>query len=1265
MSRALRILGLVLWATVAGGAAPPPAGAPAPGGAPAASGSAALEQLRANVQYWEERGRADKAVEVWRKILRSDPRDADALAALALEGARRGRTDEARTYLGRLEAEHPGHPKIASVRQALGLGAQYAPLLAEARRLVAGGKAAEGVAAYRRLFGEEAPSGAVGLEFYTTLGGLPEGWEEARAGLARLAADNPSSARFALAHARHLTYREETRRDGIARLSELAGAGDVGAVKAWGQALGWLEAAAADAPLFRAYLAKVPGDAAIKARLATLEAAGAPRPVDVRGERLSAAYAALEQKDAALAEQVFKRLLEARQTDVDALVGLASVALAREDFAAARELLTRVKRLAPKQRELWERSLASAEFWGDVQLAKAAAAAGKVEEAEAALARAVKRAPEHADEARLILAGVYAQAGRGAQAEALLREVLGREPEHTGALRALVDVYMALEEADKALEVNDRLSALAADKAMDGEEIRAEVLRRQAKAKRAAGEVAAARALLDAAHAKAPKNRRVAFDLAYAVLESGEVAEARRLADALRADAPAGELDAPRLVVWVLTAEERYGDALSAVRALPKEALGPPLVALARKLEVQAETLAAVKQAQRGKPLAAQHRLTELQRRFGAEPELLALVALAWADLKDFDRAQQLMLDALAATPDESSTLKLQLAAVLHRAGREAELLQVLRELSADSGLSAPERRGLVDLQLAYTVRQADIARERGALSMAYSILAVPLKEHPDDARILSALGRIFVSAGEYAEAAALFTRVLEAHPDNIEAREGAIRAAVETGREAVAARLRDEGFTLAPSEPRMHLAAARMAVLLGEDGEAMDHYERALALELGQSAAADGGGAGAMNKVFLAAADRFGAQADGGSRANVALSEEIGREMDALRARHTVRVSTGFATRVRDGEAGLGRVLSLGMPTTLSIPAGYKARLTFAVSPLALLAGTLDLDEPRPATLFGTSGVDPAIAAGDYAQSASGVALSATLEAGVLRLMAGASPLGFPRQTAVGELSWRDRFGPVGLSLEAYRRPVTDSLVSYAGARDVLTGVVWGGVTDNGGRFDLGIIADEVRFYLVARGGLFLGANVPTNWMGLGALGLDWRLYDWGGTSVTTGLGATAFVFDQNLRHFTFGHGGYFSPQRFANVAIPFRWSHDGARVRYGLSVHLGVNGFEEEAAPFYPTDPARQAARAELLDPDTDEPLGAWHVGQTSFAFAFDASGRLAFELGDAFEVGLELDLHTGHDFVEFTGGLSLGYLFDRKVQAAREPFAPAGGL
>ncbi len=1237
----------------------------------AAEGGDALEQLLENVRYWQARGRLDKAAEAWRKVLKSVPNHAEALAELALFSARSGKTEEAKGYLARLRKAQPGHPRIASLEQALGLGTKYDDLLTEARALVKSGKIGDGLALYRKLFGNQAPSGAVGLEYYQTLGGTAGGWEEAKGGLQRLMEDNAGDARFELAYARHLTYVESTRRDGLDRLERLAqGAGGAAAKGPWRQALLWMVVSTADLPRFDRYLARYPDDAEVKTRVTEVRAGVVARTAaEAERERLKSGYDLLGQENIDAAEVVFRKALKVNPRDVDALAGLGNAQLRKEQFEEARLTFDKVKVMAPKRKELYEESLRSAEFWSLVRKAEVERSGGKLDDAKTHLEQAIVVSPKEARHAELALANVHVDAQRFTEAQALFEVLVEKDPKNTAALKGLVELYLRSGEQDKALAANAALAAIDEKAAWKENWIRAEVLRRDAVDKRKVGLLIEAESLLDAALATDPTSRNVLLEQTYTYLDLGKNDEARGALSKLEALAkqdPPGKPDRDVAIatVWVLAGEQRYDEGLEVLQGLKDVDLDPGTRKLKRRLTVQADVVQALRLAARGKQISAQARLTELQRSTRDEPDLLGLVANAWADLGKYDQALAMMYDALTSSKTETPTLKLQLAGILHKADREAELLAVLRELGDESGLTPAERKGLGDLKIAYAIKRADIAREQGFLARAFTLLQGPLKDYPEDPRLMTALGRLFLSAGEFSEASELFGRVLLMKPADIEARQGAIQSAVELGKEDTARKLAEDGLQMADDDPRMHLVAGRMHVLLGEDGDAMEAFERALALEEGRSAPEGGspGGGVQVDKLLEVAERRFGK--GGGQTDNIALRAEITREIETLRARHAIRLGTSVNVRGRPGTAGTSELLALGLPTWLSIPTGYQGRLTFTATPLVLDAGRVDLDRELTASRFGFTGVDLfGTAAGGFQQGLTGVELGLMEEIGAWRFDVGSTPLGFPVQTIVGGFSWNDQFDSVGLRLEGYRRAMTESLLSWGGAEDIATSTVWGGVTKNGGRLDLGVSADDVTYYLVGGGSWIIGQRVAENWHVEAGTGIGWRLYDWEGTSFTTGLDVGTMFFGKNLRHFTFGHGGYFSPQAFVSVGFPLRLVGGEGDLAYKAGASIGLVWFREEDAPYYPTDPARQTVRDGLLTED-DEVVEGTHKGQVGYSFSFNFDGQLTYEVTRGLKLGVDLRIHTGHDFQEYTGGVLLSYTFQSRVAGPGDRSNPFGG-
>lgn len=1229
---------------------------PSPAHADPTTESDAFEQLLENVRYWQARGRPDKAAEAWRKVLRSVPNHAEALAELALFSARAGRNDEARALLERLKKAHPNHPRVPSLEAALGLGAQYDDLLSQARAAVKAGKRQDGLALYRKVFAGQTPTGIVALEYYQTLGGTDGGWAEARTGLERLVSENPNDPRYAVAFARHLTYVEDTRRDGIDRLEQLASSTDGKAARvAWRQALLWLLIGPADFPRYTRYLAQFPDDAEVKTKVDEVKAGViAKQAADLGRERLKAGYNALDLEAVDQAEGIFKTQLLENPRDVDALTGLGNAQLRKERFAEAISTFEKVKELAPRRRDLWENAIRTATFWKSIREAEALRKEGRPAAAEPIVKAILATGGPENHHAKLLLAHLYVDLAKHAEARVLFEELVASDPKHVPALRGLVDLYLRSGDEAKALATNARLAMIDPDAAMSEGRIRAELLYREALALRERGQLPEAEGLLDAAFANDPTHLEVLLAQAYVYLDLGKLADARRVVDMARRTTK----DEPRVTiaeVWVCAGEQRFADGLALLSTLKDHELDPGTRGLERRLRVEGDVRDAVKQASRGKLISAQARLTELQRATRDAPQLMGLVANGWADIGKFDQALATIYEAITASKKDTPTLKLQLAGILHKANREHELVAVLRELETDGELTPPERRGLANLKIAYAVRRADVAREAGHLARAFSLLQEPLREYPEDPRLMTALGRLFLSAREFLEADELFARVLSLDPESLEARQGAIQSAVEMGRRKRARELAEQGVALAPDDARMHLAAGRMHVLLGEDGDAIDAFERALALEDDRATPtleADT----RVSRLLAGAEARFGSRRQ--APEDVTLRSEISYEIDKLRARHSVRIGTSARARHRPGLVGLGEVLALDFPTWVSFPTGYRGRLTFTATPVLLDAGQIDLADELAGERFGTAGIDlsPLERVGAFPQDATGIELSLREEIGPMRFELGVTPLGFPRQHLVGGLTWNESFGAIGLRLEGYRRAVTESLLSWAGATDVATETLWGGVTKNGGRLDLGLTVDNVIWYLVGGGNYFLGERVQSNWSIEGGTGLVVKVYDWEGFSLRTGLDLTTQFFDHNLRHFTFGHGGYFSPQALVAASFPLHLAETSGPLTYDLKVGLGLVWFKEDDAPYYPTDPERQAAREALIGPDAAAAEG-FHPGQDALSFAFNLDGELAYALTDGLSLGVRASIHTGLDFEEYQASVFLGYAFQRKVESPRD--------
>ncbi|WP_162580875.1 cellulose biosynthesis protein BcsC [Variovorax sp. PBS-H4] len=387
------------------------------GTGPVAAQADARAALADQAIHWQSIGRLELAEASWRKLLSADPQSADALYGLAQVALARGEVEPARAWLARLRAAHPSDARAIQLEARLGRPGGQAADLQVAREAARAGRTSEALQAYRALFGERAPPEALALEYYQLLAGTPEGWEPSRRDLEQLVRNRPERQDFRLALAQLQTYRETTRREGIRTLAELARQQPAGtpAREAWRQALLWLDARAADAPLYRDYLA-LQADPAVAQRLAQLGEAPPQAPRPAPPNPVQQGYAALDRGDLATAERRFDEALRMRPADTDALGGLGLVRLRQQRFAQAEDLLGRASRNGARR---WASALRSASYWNLLGQATAARERSDFAGARELLERAVRIDPAE-PAAREAMADL--QRTRDAQARAQARQ---------------------------------------------------------------------------------------------------------------------------------------------------------------------------------------------------------------------------------------------------------------------------------------------------------------------------------------------------------------------------------------------------------------------------------------------------------------------------------------------------------------------------------------------------------------------------------------------------------------------------------------------------------------------------------------------------------------------------------------------------------------------------------------------------------------------------------------------------------------------------
>jgi hypothetical protein len=176
------------------------------------------------------------------------------------------------------------------------------------------------------------------------------------------------------------------------------------------------------------------------------------------------------------------------------------------------------------------------------------------------------------------------------------------------------------------------------------------------------------------------------------------------------------------------------------------------------------------------------------------------------------------------------------------------------------------------------------------------------------------------------------------------------------------------------------------------------------------------------------------------------------------------------------------------------------------------------------------------------------------------------------------------------------------------------------------GGEVQLGK-GDANSGYYISGGGQYLeGVHVQTNTRVDGDAGAYWLVKsvpDAG--SVTIGANFFGMHYAHNSDYFTYGQGGYFSPQSYflGNVPISIQGRY-GYNLHYNVVAAFGVQAFQEDSVPFFPLDSALQVAN--------DNP---YYTSQTVVSGNYDLHSEVSYHLNEHWFAGGFLSMNNTRSY------------------------------
>lgn len=635
--------------------------------------------------------------------------------------------------------------------------------------------------------------------------------------------------------------------------------------------------------------------------------------------------------------------------------------------------------------------------------------------------------------------------------------------------------------------------------------------------------------------------------------------------------------------------------------------------------------------------------------------------------------------------------------AVLNQAGlgREAQAFLASPELQSRS---TPTQ--LASVRNGYVINEADQLRTQGNYAAAYDKLIRAMQSDPQNTDLMFAMARLYQSGKMNKEAGVVYDYLMTRDTPDQDARAGAIDVAlaskdVDKAKQLAAGLRNDE-------TPDRLLLLARVAEADGNHQQAMSYLRTARGKLLGLQGVGDGtaptlGGLALADNPFTpktsvapqTASNSLYGEAMPWQVAQLARNPQTAypgttrtdlpvetaqagtlRQVDNMMEQLTDKTATwargAVSVRGRDGESGLSKLTEIKAPLQWSTVPFGDSRLDLNVAPISLNAGSSSDESSRR---FGTGALIQGEVAQDLynsstttppelpnidkikvpsqgSQSTAGVEVAMALTGEQYKLDVGSTPLGQDLNTVVGGVQWSPQLTDyLKLILTGERRAVVDSLLSYVGVEDKYSGKKWGQVTKNGGSAQLSYDDGDAGFYAGVGLYNYIGENVPSNDNFTGNAGVYIRPYRADDRELKTGISMTYMDFSKNLSYFSYGQGGYFSPQDYISVSFPVDYTQKFDNWNMSVGASLGYQSYSQDESPYFPTDSAMQSQLEDYVSRGFAKE--AWYSGSSENGMGYNLRAAADYKVNKDMTIGGQVGYDTFGDYNESTAQLYFRYL------------------
>ena len=402
--------------------------------------------------------------------------------------------------------------------------------------------------------------------------------------------------------------------------------------------------------------------------------------------------------------------------------------------------------------------------------------------------------------------------------------------------------------------------------------------------------------------------------------------------------------------------------------------------------------------------------------------------------------------------------------------------------------------------------------------------------------------------------------------------------------------------------------------------------------------------------------------------RPNRAAGEEAAaaqRGREELDARLQSGMTAGLLVRHQPGNPGMSQLDMLSVPTAWLLPLDYEQRLTVRADAVTVDAGGAGAKSPAGTLNWHCSGSRtrrPAAVFSTVRQA--GMSVGAGYRTDSWSADVGTTPLGFLLTNAVGGVEWTPHWSAAQATLGVSRRAGHQTASCRSRGCAIRSRVLRGApIVQTGPYAGLALYRERYSLAGSVQFDELTGTHVESNQF-LGAhAAADWKPVALATASLSAGVTLDYWNFQHNLSNYTFGSGGYYSPQSYLSLAAPVEIDGLRAGWNYRLRVALSYTRCARRTRRrFIPTCALQNAAVHSPLPAGYSAPYFGADRSNSLGIYALAACER---EVLRGLVVGGMLELDRTDYYHPTTASLYIRHAFGSAKTRAANPVQPVASV